>query len=177
MLGIDDVKVLRIVSALLVMAMAGIGPQALAQTPPGAAASPVQPPPAAAPAQAPAAPALEPRTVRPRDITVITGSRFRIGNERYQIFGIRTPRPRAGQCLMERLRGRRARSTLRRILSRGEIRIVPTGQTNAIGDKLVRVSVDGQGVRRKLIDARVARPRRANETYNPWCISLRRSKG
>jgi hypothetical protein len=112
--------------------------------------------------------------VRPKDVTIISGSRFRVGNDRYQVFGVRTPRPRAGQCVMERLRGRQSRAALRRILSRGEIRIVPTGGTNALGDRTARVFVDGQGVARKLIDARAAVPRRASENFNPWCISLRR---
>lgn len=112
--------------------------------------------------------------MRPREITVISGSRFRVGSERYQVFGVRAPRPRAGQCVMERLRGRQSRSALRRILSRGEIRIVPTGGTNALGDRTARVFVDGQSVARRLIDARAAVPRRLGESFNPWCISLRR---
>jgi hypothetical protein len=112
--------------------------------------------------------------VRPKDITVMSGSRFRVGNDRYQVFGVRTPRPRAGQCVMERLRGRQARSTLRRILSRGEIRIVPTGGVNSLGDRTARVWVDGQSVARRLVDARAAVARRLGETFNPWCISLRR---
>ena len=114
------------------------------------------------------------RIVKPRDVTIVSGSRFRVGNDRYQVFGVRTPRPRGGQCLMERLRGRQARAALRRILSRGEIRIAPTGQLNQFGDKLARVTVDGQAVRRRLIDARAALPRRGNEAFNPWCISLRK---
>ena len=75
---------------------------------------------------------------------------------------------------MERLRGRQARATLRRILSRGEIRIAPTGQINRDGYKLARVTVDGTSVRRRLLDARAALPRRGNESFNPWCISLRK---
>jgi hypothetical protein len=78
---------------------------------------------------------------------------------------------------MERLRGRQARAALRRILSRGEIRIAPTGQLNQFGDKIARVTVDGQTVRRKLIDARAGLPRRGNEAFNPWCISLRKPPG
>ncbi|HEX8166472.1 MAG TPA: hypothetical protein VF601_11870 [Beijerinckiaceae bacterium] len=171
-----------VVSAVLAAALA-CGVPASAQTPPAAPAPSAQPV-APAPSMAPSSPAasgqagpagsLEPRIVRPKDITVISGSRFRVGNDRYQVFGVRSPRPRAGQCVMERLRGRQARGTLRRILSRGEIRIAPTGQLNALGDKLARVSVDGQSVRRRLIDARAALPRRGNEGFNPWCISLRR---
>jgi hypothetical protein len=115
--------------------------------------------------------------VRPKDITIISGSRFRVGSERYQVFGVRAPRPRAGQCVMERLRGRQSRAALRRILSRGEIRIAPTGQLNSLGDRSARVSVDGQSVARKLIDARAAVPRRLGESFNPWCISLRRPPG
>jgi hypothetical protein len=162
----------RLLSALVVVALAGPVPSAfvLAQTP---AAPPVAPAPVPQP---PAQPTLEPRIVRPKDVTVISGSRFRVGNDRYQVFGVRTPRPRGGQCVMERLRGRQSRSALRRILSRGEIRIAPTGQVNAFGDKLARVSVDGHSVRRRLIDARAALPRRG-EGFNPWCISLRRPPG
>ena len=169
-----DVRHKRLLSALVVLALAGPVPSAfvLAQTP---AAPPAAPAPAAVP-QPPAQPALEPRIVRPKDVTVISGSRFRVGNDRYQVFGVRTPRPRGGQCVMERLRGRQSRSALRRILSRGEIRIAPTGQVNAFGDKLARVSVDGYSVRRRLIDARAALPRRG-EGFNPWCISLRRPPG
>ena len=112
--------------------------------------------------------------MRPKDVTVISGSRFRVGNERYQVFGVRTPRPRAGQCVMERLRGRQSRAALRRILSRGEIRIAPTGNVNALGDKIARVTVDGSRVDSRLIDARAAVRRRPGESFNPWCISLRR---
>lgn len=167
----------RLLSALVVVALAGPVPSAfvLAQTPaaPLVPVAPVAPAPAPQP---PAPPALEPRIVRPKDVTVISGSRFRVGNDRYQVFGVRTPRPRGGQCVMERLRGRQSRGALRRILSRGEIRIAPTGQVNAFGDKLARVSVDGYSVRRRLIDARAALPRRG-EGFNPWCISLRRPPG
>ena len=167
-----DVRHKRLLSALVVVALAGPVPFGfvLAQTP---AAPPVALPPVPQP---PAPPALEPRIVRPKDVIVISGSRFRVGNDRYQVFGVRTPRPRGGQCVMERLRGRQSRSALRRILSRGEIRIAPTGQVNAFGDKLARVSVDGYSVRRRLIDARAALPRRG-EGFNPWCISLRRPPG
>jgi hypothetical protein len=155
----------RLLAALLALALAG---PVSAQTP----APPAQPP---APAAQPPAPSpLEARVVRSKDIVVISGSRFRVGNDRYQVFGVRTPRPRAGQCVMERLRGRQSRSALRRILARGEIRIAPTGQVNALGDRIARVSVDGQSARRRLIDARAALPRRGNESFNPWCISLRR---
>jgi hypothetical protein len=162
----------RLLSALVVIALAGPVPSAfvLAQTPAAPPAAPAPVP------QPPAQPAFEPRIVRPKDVTVISGSRFRVGNDRYQVFGVRTPRPRGGQCVMERLRGRQSRSALRRILSRGEIRIAPTGQVNALGDKLARVSVDGHSVRRRLIDARAALPRRG-EGFNPWCISLRRPPG
>ncbi len=148
---------------------------AQAPAPPAAAPAQTQPPamaPAAAAAPSPGA-GFEPRVVRPREVSVITGSRFRVGNERYQIHNVRTPRPRLGECVMERLRGRRSRSALRRILSRGEIRIVPTGQVSPLGDKVARVYVNGQSVRRKLIDARAALPRRS-ESFNPWCISLRK---
>jgi hypothetical protein len=146
---------------------------------PPAASAPAPANPSTSPAaagQAPAAPSVsaEARVVRPKDVTVISGSRFRVGNERYQVFGVRTPRPRAGQCVMERLRGRQSRAALRRILSRGEIRITPTGNLNALGEKIARVTVDGYSVARRLIDARAAVPRRASETFNPWCISLRR---
>jgi hypothetical protein len=162
----------RLLSALVVIALAGPVPSAfvLAQTPAAPPAAPAPVP------QPPAQPAFEPRIVRPKDVTVISGSRFRVGNDRYQVFGVRTPRPRGGQCVMERLRGRQSRSALRRILSRGEIRIAPTGQVNAFGDKLARVSVEGHSVRRRLIDARAALPRRG-EGFNPWCISLRRPPG
>lgn len=77
---------------------------------------------------------------------------------------------------MERLRGRQARSALRRILSRGEIRIAPTGQLNPIGDKIARVWVDGRSVARRLVNARAAVARRPGESFNPWCISLRRTQ-
>lgn len=108
---------------------------------------------------------------------MISGSRFRVGQERYQIFGIRSPRPVAGQCLMERLRGRQARAALRRILSRGEIRIAPTGHVTPLGDRVARVWVDGHSVARRLVNARAAVVRRPGESFNPWCISLRRARG
>ena len=121
------------------------------------------------------APAPDVRVVRPRDVTIVSGSRFRVGNERYQVFGVRAPRSRGGQCVMERLRGRQSRAALRRILSRGEIRIAPTGQVNALGDRIARVTVDGHSVARRLVDARAAVARRlSSDSYNPWCISLRR---
>jgi endonuclease YncB( thermonuclease family) len=90
------------------------------------------------------------------------------------VFGVRTPRPRVGQCVYERLRGRQSRAALRRILSRGDIHIAPTGQLNQLGDKMARVSVDGQSVARRLVAARVAIVRRPGQNYNPWCLSLRR---
>ncbi len=120
------------------------------------------------------APPADARIVRPPEVTIISGSRFRVGNERYQVFGVRTPRARGGQCVYERLRGRQSRAALRRILSRGEIRIMPTGQVNQLGDRLARVSVDGQSVARRLINARAAIVRRPGQNFNPWCISLRR---
>jgi hypothetical protein len=163
-------KVFKTLFAIAVAATAGV--PALAQGRPPAPLPPVTAP--SPQSQAAPAPSLEPRIVRPRDVSVISGSRFRVGNERYQVFGVRTPRPR-GQCVYERLRGRQSRAALRRLLSRGEIRIAPTGQLNALGDKIARVTVDGHSVARKLIDARAALPRRlGGETYNPWCISLRR---
>ena len=170
----------RLCSTFLALAAAAlIAVTALAQGHPSAPAdppplfAPSQPPQPAPAAQLPTAP--EARIVRPRDVTIISGSRFRVGNDRYQVFGVRAPRARAGQCVMERLRGRQSRAALRRILSRGEIRIAPTGQVNALGDKVARVTVDGQSVARKLIDARAAIARRlSSDSYNPWCISLRR---
>jgi hypothetical protein len=167
------------VAAALLAASLPLASPAKAQAPaaPQDASAPrrTEPSPAApaAPAGAPA-PSLEPRVVKAREVTVITGSRFRVGKDRYQVFGVRSPRPRTGQCVMERLRGRQSRAALRRIMSRGEIRIVPTGQTNAFGDQVARVWVDGQSVARRLINARAAVARRPGQNYNPWCISLRR---
>jgi hypothetical protein len=175
---IRNVQHARLLSALLAVA-ASVGSSALAQAP---MPSPVAPSPAhppatsAAPGQPQTAPAPPPdaRVVRPRDVTVISGSRFRVGKETYQVFGVRTPRPRVGQCVYERLRGRQSRAALRRILSRGDIHIAPTGQLNQLGDKMARVSVDGQSVARRLVAARVAIVRRPGQNYNPWCLSLRR---
>lgn len=172
----------RLVSAFVALAIVGsIGSLAAsAQTggaplPAASQSAPAAPtPPETTGAMAADAPMpADARVVRPRDITIVSGSRFRVGNDRYQVFGVRAPRPRNGQCVMERLRGRQSRAALRRILSRGEIRIAPTGQLNQLGDKIARVTVDGHSVRRRLIDARAAVPRRG-ENFNPWCISLRK---
>lgn len=160
---------LNLVSVIVAAAVAASASSfALAQAPgPTSGPGSVQP-------QAAPAPAGEVRVVRPRDVTILSGSRFRVGNERYQVFGVREPRPRGGQCVYERLRGRQSRAALRRILSRGEIRIAPTGSLNALGDRLARVTVDGQSVARRLINARAAVIRRPGQNFNPWCLSLRR---
>jgi hypothetical protein len=184
--GFTDLHKALCSTFLSLAAASALAATALSQGHPSAPASP---PPLFAPQQptqraptAETAPAPQPqaaadaRVVRPRDITVMTGSRFRVGNERYQVFGVRTPRPRGGQCIYERLRGRQSRAALRRILSRGEIQIAPTGQVNALGDRIARVTVDGRNVARRLIDARAGIPRRLSESYNPWCISLRRAQ-
>jgi hypothetical protein len=138
---------LNLVSVIVAAAVAASASSfALAQAPgPTSGPGSVQP-------QAAPAPAGEVRVVRPRDVTILSGSRFRVGNERYQVFG----------------------AALRRILSRGEIRIAPTGSLNALGDRLARVTVDGQSVARRLINARAAVIRRPGQNFNPWCLSLRR---
>lgn len=183
-MGFRDVRHSRVLSGLVALAVAvGMASAAVAQ---GQTPSPAGPNPAGSGAPAAGSPhagtpqpqaPLEARVVKARDISVISGSRFRVGQERYQIFGIRSPRPVAGQCLMERLRGRQARVALRRILSRGEIRIAPTGQINPLGDRIARVWVEGHSVARRLVNARAAVVRRPGESFNPWCISLRRSPG
>ena len=168
----STVLALAAASTLAVTALAQGHPSAPADAPPLFPQQPAQSAPAAQPQ---AAPAPDVRVVRPRDVTIVSGSRFRVGNERYQVFGVRAPRSRGGQCVMERLRGRQSRAALRRILSRGEIRIAPTGQVNALGDRIARVTVDGHSVARRLVDARAAVARRlSSDSYNPWCISLRR---
>lgn len=179
-----DVRHSRVLSGFFTLAVAfGMGSAAMAQAqmPSPAAPTPSVPnapseatPSHAKPAATQAQAASEPRLVKAREVSVISGSRFRIGQERYQIFGIRSPRSVGGQCVMERLRGRQARAALRRIFSRGEIRIAPTGQLNPLGDKIARVWVDGQSVARRLVNARAAVARRPGESFNPWCISLRR---
>lgn len=122
----------------------------------------------AAGAQAP-----DSRVVRPSEITVLSGSVFRIGDERYQVAGVRTPRPRGGRCLLERRRGREARTALRRLLRRGEVRITPTGQVGPRGERFAQVQVERVDVAQRLIDRRVAVPRQAAEGRNPWCLNLR----
>lgn len=125
-------------------------------------------------AQVPApAPVSEARTVRPSEIVVLSGSVFRIGDDRYQVAGVRTPRPRFGQCLLERRKGREARATLRRLLRRGDIRLIPTGAVGPRGERIVRVLADRQDVAQRLIERRVAVPRQAGEGRNPWCLSMR----
>lgn len=131
---------------------------------------------AAAPARAqsaPPQPAPEERVVRPSEVTVLSGSVFRVGDERYQVAGVRTPRPRGGRCLLERRKGREARTALRRLLRRGEIRLTPTGQVGPRGERFVRVVVDRRDVGQRLLDRRIAVPRQASEGRNPWCLNMR----
>ena len=122
----------------------------------------------AARAQAP-----EERVVRSSEVTVLSGSVFRVGDERYQVAGVRTPRPRTGRCLLERRKGREARTALRRLLRRGDIRLVPTGQIGPRGERFARVLVDRADVAQRLISRRIAVPRQAAEGRNPWCLNMR----
>ena len=115
----------------------------------------------------------ETRLIRPSEIVVLGGSVFRVGDELYQVAGIRTPRPRRGRCLLERRRGREARSALRRLLRRGEIRVIPTGQIGAGGARLAQVTVDRQDLAQRLIERRFAVSRQGPEGRNPWCLNLR----
>jgi hypothetical protein len=169
-LGIS-IMMTRLLPTLLAAALAASA--AFAQTP--APAPPAAPAPAtrpAPPAVRPAAPAPQVRIVRPREVTVLGASTFRVGSDRYQIAGVYAPRSRAGQCLMERLRGRNARAALRRMMARGEIRIFPTGEVTPGGFRLARVTVNGQSVRRRLINRRLVLARRP-VGRNPWCIGGR----
>ena len=161
----------RLLPTLLAAALSASAALAQAPTPP-AAPAPAAAPPAQAPAVRPAAPAPQGRIVRPRDVSVLGASTFRVGNERYQIAGVYAPRSRGGQCLMERLRGRNARAALRRMMSRGEIRIFPSGEVTPGGFRLARVTVNGQSVRRRLINQRLVLARRP-AGRNPWCIGGR----
>ena len=120
----------------------------------------------------PSAPQQNARIVTRSDITVVSGSVLRVGNETFRIRGLRTPRPSRGRCLFERIRGREARKALRRLLSRGEIAIIPTGLLTPRGEKLARVTVDGKSVRARLIERDAAHPRAGYEKGNPWCVNL-----
>ncbi|MDJ1160164.1 hypothetical protein QNA08_18280 [Chelatococcus sp. SYSU_G07232] len=117
-------------------------------------------------------PAAVVRSVAPREVKVITGAIFKVGDETFEIAGLRAPRIKKAQCFYERIRGREARKALGQIMGRGRIEIVPTGRTATSGAHLVRVVANGQSVRKRMIDLGVAVPRAGHARGNPWCVKV-----
>lgn len=117
------------------------------------------------------APAGPPRIVAPSQVTVVTGSIFRIGSQTYQISGMRTARIVRAQCFYEKRVGRAAQRALKRLLSRGPIEVTPAGGTSLMGFPFVAVKVKGQDVRQRMIARGYALPRGTlNDRRNPWCV-------
>ncbi|WP_188611072.1 hypothetical protein [Chelatococcus reniformis] len=117
------------------------------------------------------APAGPPRTVAASQVTVVTGSIFRVGSQAYQISGMRTARIARAQCFYEKRVGRAAQRALRRMLARGPIEVTPVGGTSLMGAPFVAVKVKGQDVRQRMIARGYAIPRAAlNDRRNPWCV-------
>ncbi len=111
-------------------------------------------------------------SLSPGEAKVLSAGIFTAWNETFQIEGVRVARVSRARCFFERLKGRQGCKQLRRLLNAGPIVVQPTGDKSPRGYTLARVRVNGESIRTRLIEARVAVPRPTGDSASPWCIHL-----
>jgi endonuclease YncB( thermonuclease family) len=82
---------------------------------------------------------------------------------------VRAPRFHSKACFYESIQARKAKSGLKQLLRRHKVTIKPTGEVDAKGVALARVSINGTNIRARLLKLGLVLPLTRYSTGNPWC--------